>query len=122
LDDDFVRRDDGAVTGYFLICGRLFSCERHDGDLASGLIGDYEPPIFKPALIPDVIVQHIADDHRGVFSGLFVSREHIAIRIGNRPPPAHYYIEKVAWHSWKIAEQSNGCGTKPYRRPTIAEI
>jgi hypothetical protein len=84
----------------------------HNANLAPIPIRDFKCPMLKAAFVPMAVLQHIARNHSGVFQRFFIAGKFIALRIGNRFPPAHNDIEKISWHSDRILEQSLVCGTE----------
>jgi hypothetical protein len=76
----------------------------HNANLSPVPIRDFKIPMLKATLVPMAALKHIPRNHSAVLPRLFISSEYIAIRIGNRFSPAHYDIEKISWHSWRIPE------------------
>jgi hypothetical protein len=107
----------GGSTGPFrpLLAGfenrrGLFSFhggERHNANISPVPIRDCKGPMLKAALVPMAPLQHISRYHSAVLPRLFISGEYIALRIGNRPSPAHYDIEKIPRHSHRISCENN---------------
>ena len=70
--------------------------------------------MLKAALVPNAPAQHLSRNRSGVPPRFFIPRELIAVRIGNRFPPAHNDIEKKPRHSGRISEKIKVWRTEAY--------